>query len=70
MALSDDLRERFVGAVVEGACRTQAIWGQHRQRRALGGALGNSRRNRPTRRVGESQCRLARLILFRADVSL
>jgi hypothetical protein len=38
MALSDDLRRRLAGAVVEGHVAQrggEAIWGQHRQRRAL-----------------------------------
>jgi transposase len=49
MALSDDLRERVVGAVVEGGMSRkrggQAFWGQHRQRRALGGAFQSQGRD-------------------------
>ncbi len=48
MALSDDLRERVVGRWWKGACRAARrpnVWGQHRQRRALGCALQDQGRD-------------------------
>ena len=51
MALSDDLRKRVVGAVLEGGMSRNAaakrFRGQHRQRHTLGLAVPGDRRDLP-----------------------